>query len=363
MKSTLKNTNDRIWKQIRSKNPQVVGLVAFGIADIVMGLFCFSLAMLVIIMASSTSQTDLSFVAYATAVGFLFGTTGWYIVLGLGSLRARRWACALLVAGGWVTVFFGAIGLALLFYVLPELYDALSRAMPTSPNAVMYLVTSVVVVLVFLQVIFPLMLISFYGLASVRRICEERNPTPCWTDNYALPLLVMVFISVLGCLAVLGGALTNYTVFFYGRLLFGISGFAVVAVLSVASGYIGWGALHRQMKAWWIAYALVLLTAASMMLTSATLDMDHLFTCMGYSAGQIELQNEFLSLSPAVLTVTSILWGLMASVYLLWVRECFVPIPVEKVVKSYQQRMVEEEATRVKKNPPDVIPSDRMRLD
>jgi hypothetical protein len=217
---------------------------------------------------------------------------------------------------------------------------------------------AVVLVLVLLQVVFPLITIVFYGLKGVQATCARRNPQPCWTDRCPLPLLAMSFVSAIGCLTVVAGATTNFVVLLFGRILTGLPGALVLALISLASGYIGWSAFRRRMPAWWGAYALVLLTSSSMMLTFSEVDMETLYERMGYAPEQIGRLLELYPVNGAVLTFLSCVWGIMACAYLVWVRDCFRPQEAEVEVKSYQQRRAEEAEAR-----PAETPQPRMRLD
>ena len=215
-----------------------------------------------------------------------------------------------------------------------------------------------VLILILLQVVFPLFAIVFYGLKGVEATCERRNPEPCWTDRCPLPLLAISFISALGCLSLVAGATTNFVVFLFGHVVNGISGALVLAGVSVASGYVGWGAYNRWIHAWWGAYALIVLTSSSMMLTFSETDIETLYTHMGYSPGQIIRLQEFYPFNSALFIFISCLWGIMACGYLVWVRDCFRREKAAVEVKSYQQRKAEEEATK-----PEEPPRPRMRLD
>lgn len=358
MKAFIKKVAEAIATEADPERDRSTGLVVFGALDVLLGIFCFSLAMLLLVV-SSDGLHGMRPSFYWMAMAFLFGSTAWYIVLGLGSIKARRWARALLVVGAWVAVFFGTLALALVLYILPEVYEVLADSGSIPPPLVLGLLYFSVFVLLFLQVIFPLMAIAFYGLESVRTTCERRHPEPSWTDRCSLPLLVMGFISTLGCLSVFAGAATRYTVFLFGHVVSGWPGMLVLAGLSLACGYAGWGAFTRKMHAWWGAYALILITCSSLMLTFAELDLPVLYAHLGYSPERIEQQQKFLSLSPATLTFISCIWGIMASIYLVWVRDCFRPEKDAIKIKSHQQRIAEEEAAKPKPTPP----RNRMRLD
>ncbi len=323
-----------------------VGLIVFGILEILLGIVCFSAAMLLLIVVSSVGLHGMKPVHFAMAMGGFFCLTVWFVVMGMGSFRAKRWARALVLVGAWVSLFLGTLLLALFLHVLPETCVALADSGLVLPSTALGILYFTVLVLVVLLVVFPMSAVLFCGLKGVQNTCERINPDPCWTDRCPLPLLTMCFVSLFGCLSVVFGATTNYTVFFYGRVLSGAPGFAVIALVSAAFGYVGWGAYSRKMRAWWTAYALVLLASSSMMLTFSEMNMAELYVHMGYSAEQVGQLEAFRIFNPAMLTFMSFTWGVIACIFLIWVRDCFRPEKHTTVVKSYQQLKAEEEATR-----------------
>jgi len=351
MKKFLESIVERAWLAGDPSKDRTVGLVVFGALEILRGIFCFTLAMLLLIVVSTNGLHGIKPIHYWMSMGVLFHLTGWFIVMGMGSIKARRWARALLLVGAWVSIFFGTLVLALILYILPEIYSLLADSGLLPPMGALKILYFVVLVLLLLQVVFPLVSIVFYGLKGVEATCERRNPEPCWTDRCPLPLLAMSIISITGCFSIVFAGTTNYTVFFYGHVLNGVPGALIVAFISVACGYVGWGAYTRKMHAWWGAYALIVLVSSSMMLSFSEMDVAAMYDLMGYSEEQSAHLRGFYSLSSATLTFISCAWGIMTCIYLVWVRDRFLPEVDEAEVKSYQQRKAEEEAAAPKEPP------------
>jgi hypothetical protein len=358
MKKFLENLTRKVWLEGDPSKDCTVVLTVFGALEILLGLLFFSFAMLLLLMVSAIGLHGVKPIHYWMAMGFLLYLTGWFVVMGLGSIKAKRWARALLLVGAWTSVFFGTLMLALVLYVLPEVYTLLADSGLMPPMVALGIVYTVVLVLILLQVVLPLLSILFYGLKSVEATCERRNPARCWTDRCPLPLLAMSFISGLGCLSIVMGATTNFIVLLFGHILSGVPGALILAIISIASGYVGWGAYTRKMHAWWGAYALIVLTSASMMLTFSEVDMHTLYARMGYTVEQIPRLQELFPFNAALLTFLSCLWGIMACAYLVWVRDCFFPKKIEVEVKSYERKKTEKEAAS-----PMEPPRPRMRLD
>lgn len=340
----FKKAKDITWWAGNPDKDYSAGLVAFGTVKIVLGILCLSIALLLLGLMSYAGLGDMHPAHFWMVEGMLFSLSGWFVVMGLGSIRVRRWARVLVLAGSWVTIFFGTLAMALMLYILPGSYDLLADSGLLSPADALTALAVAMLLLFVLQLVVPMADIAFYSLKGVQHTCERRNPAACWTDQCPLPLLAMGCISALGCLSVIFGAATNYVVFVFGHVLSGWQGFVPVLLMSVLCGYVGWGAFTRKMHAWWTAYALIVLSSASMMLSFSELDMNTLYGIMGYSRDQILQMGQLQRLSPAVLTIIACVWGVMASIYLVWVRDCFLPEQGTEEVKSYRQRMAEEAA-------------------
>ncbi len=217
MKKFLKSAVERVWLAGDPEKDCTVGLVVFGTMEILLGLFCFTLAMLLLIVVSANGLHGIKPTHFWMSMGSLFYLTGWFIVMGLGSIKARRWARALLLVGAWVAIFFGTLALALALYILPETYGLLADSGLVPPMAALGILYFTIAVLVILLVVLPLALVVYYELKGVKATCERRNPEPSWTDRCPLPLLAMGFISIMGSLSIVVGATTNYVVFLFGH--------------------------------------------------------------------------------------------------------------------------------------------------
>ncbi len=357
MNKFLIRAREWVWLEGDPEKDRSTGLVVAGAVEIALGFLSFSLAMLLLIGVASAGLGGMNPSHLWMCMGFLFYLTGWFIVVGLGSVKARRWARALVLIGAWMTIFFGTLFLALTLHVLPEVLDLLTEN-GVSPMLALGELYFVIGALIALQVVFPMIAVGFYNLRGVKATCERRNPNPCWTDRVPLPLLAMGFICAMGCFSLVWCAPTNHVVFVFGRILSGGEGMVVIALISVAFGYVGWGAFTRKIHAWWGAYALVLITSTSMMLTFAEMELADLFTHMGYAPELVEKWERIEAVSPAALTLATCVWGVMVCVYLVWARDCFHPEKDHAEVKSYAGRKAEEDAAL-----PEKPKGPRMRLD
>ncbi|HEY5621872.1 MAG TPA: hypothetical protein VIR77_04650, partial [Pontiella sp.] len=267
MNDLLKKARERVWLEKDPDKDWSKGLFVAGLLEMALGILAFSSAMLLMLVVSKTGYGVLRPMQVGQLMFLLLFLTGWWILMGFGSLKARRWARVLVLAGSWVAIFFGSLFMALILYVLPELHGLLMDSGWLSPTAAMNAVYLAVLLMLLLQLVIPLTSIAFYSLEGVESTCCRRNPEPCWSDRIPLPLLTMGFISSLGCCSIITSASFGYAVFFFGRVISGGAGLFIVLLISAACGYIGWGAFMQKMQAWWGAYALILTISCSLMLT------------------------------------------------------------------------------------------------
>ncbi|MDH3981747.1 MAG: hypothetical protein OES84_02475 [Kiritimatiellaceae bacterium] len=358
MKDLFEKAREWVWLEGDPEKDRSKGLAVFGVLEVLLGILSFSIAMLLMIGVASAGLGGMKPIHFQLALGFMFFMTGWFIVMGWGSFKACRWARALVLVGAWVSVFFGSLVLGLMLYILPDIHELFIESGLLPAHGALSVLYYSALVLFLLQVVFPLIAIAFYSLEGVRATCERRWPRQSWTDLCPLPLLVMGVLSAFGSLTFFLGFTTNHVVFLFGHVVSGKVGMLVLLLVSVAFGYVGWGAFTRNRNTWWWGYAIVLLTTTSLMLSFSGMDMNVFYTHMGYSAEQIGKLKQFDPFNPALFTMVSCIWGIMACVYLVWVRDCLLPEKDEVEVKSYQQIKDEERAAEPSKRQ-----APRMRLD
>ena len=115
MNEFLKRARDRVWLEGDPERDRSAGLAVFGALEIIMGLMAFAFAMFLLVLVSAIGIGGMKISHCWITMGFLLYMSGWFFVMGFGSIKALRWARALMLVGSWVTVFFGTLVLALPF--------------------------------------------------------------------------------------------------------------------------------------------------------------------------------------------------------------------------------------------------------
>jgi hypothetical protein len=168
----MENREDAV--HIPSFRDRKTGLVVFGIILIIIGLLLALLSLMCIAHI------------YVFLGLFLAVPAVWFISMGIGSIKARRWARALLLVTSWVW-FIGEINIFII-YIYNEIAQGAQIYEDNNSTWIWFMLV--------VFIIAPVILILFYGSKNVKATCEFRNPQISWTDKCPLPVLALSFIYI-----------------------------------------------------------------------------------------------------------------------------------------------------------------------
>jgi hypothetical protein len=267
---------------------------------------------IVIVTFYKTTATPVNtrFIAYLGL--FLAVPAVWLISMGIGSIKARRWARALLLISSWYGFIVGIS--AFIFYI----YDKIAQGAQIYEDKNSTWIWFMLVVFI----IVPGILILFYGSKNVKATCEFRNPQISWTDKCPLPVLALSFIYVYMAGSMLSGGSNSWAIPFFGYVLDGVVGAGISIVGFFLYCYMIWGAYKLNIKAWWCAVLVTIASTVSGVVTFLRVDSWNLYQKMIFSEQQLEHMRQAVSQSTTVLSYA--LWGATVLGYLLYTRRYFV---------------------------------------
>jgi hypothetical protein len=247
--------------------------------------------------------------------------------LGIGAIRARRWARPLLLIVSWLWLLSGIAGVAVVAWVMPA---ALNQAEPSGdampPGCAGALVVATVVVMALFFVVLPGLLVLFFRSQNVKATCEARDPVPGWTDACPMPVLGLS-LALWVCAAFMLIMILPYRGLFpfFGRFASGIPGAALTVGTAALTAYCA-GALYRlDLRGWWVLFVASTVGAVSATLTLARTDLLEVYRLMGYSAEELaQLQAVVTPFGRAVVPLI-VANGLVWFGYLLYMRKYFKP--------------------------------------
>lgn len=316
------------------------GLVIYGIFEIIGGALC-ALFIPLMILGQVLTQTrggaepQYRLILPGLAVYAMLAVL--LVVLGIGSIRARRWARALALILGWSWLVTGSIGLITYAFVLPKILATVSVGGPPVPPTVKLVI--LVAGLVFstaLMVLIPLAVVLFYRSPHVRATCEAHDPTVRWTDKCPLPVLGLCLWLAAGAASMLLMPLVySGAAPFFGVLLSGIAGTMFYLSMATCFGLLARGIFRMVPVAWWLVLALSVLFGISNVVTFARIDPREMYRLMGYSKAQLQQLQGLNILNSDWIACLSGLSILPILGYLLYVRRFFressqTPFALEK---------------------------------
>ena len=203
-------------------NDRRAGLLAFGVVQILLG--CLTAVWIFRVVARDPAGAAQGLLLYALA-------TVYFIVTGVGSIRGRRWARALIaaVSGAWAA--FGVL--------------AAVRPLLAGGNA------SALVVFVLLAFVIPLVLTLFYSSRDVALTADALDPKPRWTDRAPVPVLALcAVLAFAGVESLVLSAGERFT--FGGTVLTGAPASLAYVVLAILFAHLAVQLYRLRQYAWWV---------------------------------------------------------------------------------------------------------------
>ncbi|HAB17459.1 MAG TPA: hypothetical protein PLX89_21500 [Verrucomicrobiota bacterium] len=273
------------------------GLVIFGVLTILFGTIC---ALLVPLMVISQTMTPAQvnpggMQAIIPAALMYLGLAVILIWLGIGSIKARRWARALLVILFWGWLLVGVFSVVATALVMPPIMTSIQAMqpggqppLPSSAIPVMITISLVILGLVF--VVIPGIGVLFYSSSHVRATCEARDPVTRWTDACPLPVLAAVLWLALMVPMILLAPLSARGVLpFFGVVLTGwpaLLGYVIIAA------FWAWSALamyRLDVRGWWVLLVSFAILTLSNVVMYSQYNLVEILELMRYPEAQLAM--------------------------------------------------------------------------
>jgi hypothetical protein len=241
-----------------------------------------------------------------------------FIWLGIGSIRCRRWARALMLILSWSWLVTGVTAISFLLFFGPRMIQGL----PPGAKVVALLVMGVIWTIIF--IVIPAVLVGFYQSRHVKATCDARDPAARWTDGCPLPVLAVSVWLGLGAATMLAMPLGYGAVLpFFGALLSGLPGTAACLLLAGLWAYLAWAWYRLKPMAWWTTLAILLVFSISNFITFTQVDLMDMYRLMGYPPEQIAMIEKFNFLTSKTMVWGSACFMLPLIGYLIWVKRFF----------------------------------------
>ncbi len=216
------------------------------------------------------------------------------IWLGIGSIKARRWARALLLIFSWSWLIMGVCMTAIMPFVMSKSLanlppDAKTGQPAMPPGAITGMVIGMTIFFGIFFVLVPAVWTFFYNSRHVKATCEARDPVTRWTDACPLPVLAICLWTWFAVPMMLVMPLTGMAVMpCFGVFVSGLPGALFCLVIAAVWGVAGWWLYRLDVRGWWLILIAMVLFMVSALLTYAHHDMIEMYQLMGYPQAQID---------------------------------------------------------------------------
>ncbi len=218
-----------------------------------------------------------------------------FIWLGIGSIKVRRWARALLLILSWFWLLMGIVSVPLMAVFMPKALAARPPGgQPMSAEVVRMFMAGALAMMTVILILLPGLLVLFYRSPHVKATCEARDPVARWTDACPLPVLALSLMLAFGAVSMLIMAVPYHGVVpLFGRLVHGLPGGAILIAMAALWGYGARATYRLDPRGWWIVVIAFGVWTVSAILTFARVDPLEMYRMMGYSAQELAQLDQF----------------------------------------------------------------------
>ena len=300
-----------------------IGLIVFGVAEILIGIACAALIPLTLVGAALSPAVETgivipSLLLYAAGAAV-------FVTLGVGSLRARRWAQALSLSLGWVWLITGVATMVVVWIAAPTLWHDLGAEVGLDVETARIVAVAINLVLLVIYVLLPGAIVLFYRSPHVIATCRRRDSDPGWAGRCPQQLLSLAVVYALCALSIVAVPSYNFVFPLFGLVLSGAAGAICWALTLIFCLALAWGTCRRDPWAWWAAILGCVLAAISSAATFSRTDPSAVFEAMDLHPDQLLVLEPLWPKEPWTHVVLWIaIWGSLG-LYLVTVRNLFVP--------------------------------------
>lgn len=307
---------------------RTLGLIIFGVVSILIGACCALLVPLMFLsVALSETVTgggvDVRSASSASALyGFMAAVFVW---LGIGSIRARRWARELLLSLSWIWLMTGICSIVIGILVVPAVVGNTGVDTGIPPEMTMIVMLVIFGLIGSLYVVLPALFVLFYRSPHVAATCRARHPDPQWVDACPRRLLTLMVVWVLFAVSALLMPAYNFFFPFFGIVLTGVVGATLWALVLAVCVALAVGTCRKAPWAWWGGLALTLVFTLSSALVTLRLDLSEIMGLMKLPEDQVAMMDTLPMFDGWVMVFgTVFVWGTFIF-YLMTLRQYFAP--------------------------------------
>jgi hypothetical protein len=274
-------------------------LMLLGIGQVLLGCLCGLMAAVIVAatmlgpMGAMPPGQSTSLKAVIPALVFYVLLAVALIWLGIGLIRARRWAWTLTVLLSWMWLLMGLAAFAMfVFFMGPMMRESMAQQAKMPTEAIMVMLIVMAAFMACIYILLPGVYIVLCHNESVRATCQRRDPKIRWTDRCPMPVLALTVIQSLGAVAMPSALAYGSVIALFGVFLSGPLGTVAIVLIMLVLAYLAWGGYRLQMAAWWGMLLAGMVGALNMVITFSRTDLMQMYEKMGFPPEQLEMMRK-----------------------------------------------------------------------
>lgn len=305
-----------------------VGLIIFGIVEVLIGLGWFGLLVLTLAilptLVAKPGQPQLP-PGMLAAVPLIYGAIGvFFIVVGVGSMFAQRWARIAMLAVSWFWLGCGLMAMVVLSITVP--ITARSMPPPAGSAAAMpsigAILAFILIICGFFYVILPGIFLLFYHSKHVKATCAATVSGPIVSSPRPLAVAIIswfFFISTIVSLPIV--LMMQQPMPVFGTFIRNWEAHAYYLVWTLTFLYFTWEFYQLRVRGWWAILIMVFYGPLSSVVTIAHVGWDEFVRATGLTNTAMQAPNA-TAILPVILAVM-LAWPFVLATILLFVRKDF----------------------------------------
>jgi hypothetical protein len=308
-------------------------LILVGAFDILIGcgsaLMGLLLAALTVVgpMPRAPQVQTMSPQSMLPAVVFYLALSVPFVWLGIGLIRARRWAWTLTVVLSWMWLLIGVVAFVMFLFVLaPTMAVTMAQQGMMPKEAIMVAQVGMGVFMALIYLVLPGLYLVLCHNKSVHATCLRRDPKVPWTDRCPMPVLAISITMALWVVSMPSVLAYGSVMPMFGSFISGTAGTLTALAIALALAYLAWGTYRLQMAAWWGTLLLGAVGLMNGLITFSRTNLMEMYEKMQLPADQLDVIRKtglVESMSPWM-PWTMAVGGIVGLGYLLYVRRYFV---------------------------------------
>ena len=318
------------WNAQPTYRDRSTGLTIFGVLQIMAGGLCalmVPLALFGFLMSKKIGGMSMPIGSQVAGVTEYLVAAIILIVLGIGSVQAKRWAYALSLILSYACLIGGILGTITITALLPVIMKTAMHQAPGGqqpPAALMAVILTIsVAFLAIFMIVLPIIFLVFYRKKDVWETCRHRDPVERWTDRVPLPILAAsLFFFANGCMTIFSVAASRLFPLF-GIYIVGIPGAVALLIVAAVDFYLARAFYQIEPASWYVALAARVLLIASTLITTLRNDLMNAYVKLGMSSEQLRVLNSNPITHSKALVLFSLSYSLIFLGYLFWLKKYF----------------------------------------